>query len=125
MTNEDSTALLHLQWATQALALNGVDQLALFPEEVDRPFELVDDFDNWLRASRWRTWLLISSAQLSALQQVQDALDLLARTEFTEDAVLNSASWASLRLLARRVLELFDWPCTRPPRGRSAYVPAG
>ena len=125
MTDEDQAAFLQLQWATQALALDGDVQLALFPEPVDRPFELVDDFDNWFRATRWRTSLSITSEQMSALQELQDALDGLARTEFTEDAVLSSASWTTLRRLAGRALERFGWPRTPPPRGRSTFVPAG
>jgi hypothetical protein len=123
--DEDGAALLQLQWATQALAVDSEQQLALFPDFVDKPFELLDDFDNWLGATRWRTCLSITSDQMSALQAVQDALSALAPSEFTVDAVRSSSAWGSVRLLARRALDRFGWPCTPPPQGRSTYVPAG
>lgn len=125
MNDEDRTAFLHLEWATQALALDGEVQLALFPEFVDRPYELVDDFDNWFGATRWRTSLAISSEQMTGLKELQEAITGLGEEDLTEEAVRNSASWAKVRLVARRVLESFMWPNTSPPSGRSTYVPAG
>jgi hypothetical protein len=125
MTEEDRDALMQLQWATQALALDGDEQLALFPDIVNKPFELVDDFDNWFGATRWRTSVTISSEQMEALQDVQDALTRLEAADFSEESVRSSESWSRVRLVARRVLERFGWPNTRPPQGRSWYVPAG
>ena len=123
--DEDRAAFMQLQWATQALAVDGEQQLGLFPDFVDKPFELVDDFDNWFGATRWRTSLSITPDQMSALEAVQDALSALAPSEFTVEAVRNSTSWAGIRRLARGVLDRFGWACTPPPQGRNTYVPAG
>jgi hypothetical protein len=124
MSDEDQSAFLQLQWATQALAADPEAQLGLFPAFVDKPFELDDDFDNWFRATVWRSSLAISPAQEAALRKLSNALGALPGSEFSENAVRVSAAWKQLRSLARDALECFGWSRELPPRDRAAYVPA-
>jgi hypothetical protein len=124
MSDEDQAAFLQLQWATQALAADPEAQLGLFPAFVDKPFELVDDFDNWFRATVWRTSLGISSAQEASLRKLSDAVGALPTSELSENAVRVSAAWERLRSLARDALECFGWSSELPPHNRAAYVPA-
>jgi hypothetical protein len=124
MNDEDQAALLRLQWATQALAAEPEAQLGLFPVFVDKPFELVDEFDNWFRATVWRTSLAMAPAQVAALNELSDAIGALATSELSEDAVRVSATWERLRSLARDTLSCFGWPSELPPQDRAAYVPA-
>ena len=124
MSDKDQAAFLQLQWATQALAADAEAQLGLFPAFVDQPFELVDDFDNWFRATVWRSSLGISPAQEAALRKLSSALGALPESELSESAVRASAAWEQLRSLARDALECFGWSSELPPHDRAAYVPA-
>lgn len=124
MSDEDQAALLQLQWATQALAADPEAQLGLFPAFVDKPFELVDDFDNWFRATAWRTSLGMSPAQEAALRKLSDALSTLSMSELSEHAVRVSAAWIEVRSLAGDALHRFGWSRETPPHDRTAYVRA-
>ena len=119
---EDQTAFQQLRWAIQALAADADEQLGLFPSFVDKPHELVDDFDNWWRATRWRESLGLSPAQVGALDAVQRLVDALPPVVYTELAVRTDQRWSELRIAARSVARLFGWPPDLPPSGRSAYV---
>jgi hypothetical protein len=121
VTDED--AFEQLRWATQALALDPPQQLALFPEFVDKPFELIDDYDNWYRATSWREAPPISADQRAALATLHDAVSSLPNNLLSQNAVRVATEWSDLRTRARHVLDLFGWSCEPPPTGRAAYVP--
>jgi hypothetical protein len=124
MSDEDQAAFLQLQWATQALAADPEAQLGLFPAFVDKPFELVDEFDNWFRATVWRSSLGISPVQEATLRKLSNALSALPESELSESAVRASAAWEQLRSLARDALKCFGWSSELPPHNRATYVPA-
>lgn len=124
MSDEDEAAFLQLQWATRALAADAEAQLGLFPAFVDTPFELVDEFENWFRATVWRSSLGMSPVQAAALRKLSNALAALPESELSESAVRASPAWEQLRSLARSAIECFRWSSELPPLERSAYVPA-
>src|SRR5690606_6839537 len=105
-----------------ALASDPEAQLRLFPDFVDKPYELVDDFDNWFRATVWRSSLGISSAQMAKLRDLSNAVAALPGTEFSDDAVRHSALWEQLRRLAREASQHCGWSNELPPPDRSVYV---
>ena len=120
---EDRDALQQLRWAVQALAADADEQLRLFPDFVDKPFELVDDFDNWWRGTRWRTGLGFTAEHSAALDQVQRLIDSLPAEAYSEQSVRCDPAWTALRDAAKEALRVLGWPPELPPDGRSAYVP--
>jgi hypothetical protein len=125
MTIDDEGALQQLIWATQALALEPDEQFSLFPDFVDKPFELVDDFMNWYGATRWRTSLGLEAHGLDELRTLYGMVDRLPGEAYTMEAVRGDAAWQAIRMQARQVLKTFGWGHQLPPSGRSVYVPSG
>ena len=111
-----------LRWAVQALAATADDQLSLFPDFVDKPFELVDDFDNWWQATRWRTGYGLIPEEIAALDAVQRVVDALPREAYTEEALRSDQAWAEVRAVAQNALRALAWPSELPPRDSSVQA---
>ena len=129
---EDDThrgARNQFRWSLQALACKREDQIALFPDFVDKPYELVCDYDNWSQVARSSFAGLFSDDQLRALQAIDVRIETMSRggTDFdealwNEDALGTRSEWEELRSLSKSALALFEWPIDKPPSGRSMYV---
>jgi hypothetical protein len=120
------------RWSLQALACEADDQLTLFPDFVDKPYELVSDYDNWSKVARSHFAGLFSDDQLAALASIDIRIDAMSRggidfeeTLWYEDALDTRPEWEELRSLAKSALACFDWPTEKPPWGRSLYARGG
>jgi len=129
---EDDTrrgARNQFRWSLQALACEPDDQLALFPDFVCKPYELVSDYDHWSNVARSFFAGLFSDDQLTALQAIDVRIDTMSRggtdfeeTLWNEDAMATRSEWEELRSLSKSALASFDWPTEKPPWGRSLYA---
>ncbi len=106
--------MMQLEKAVRVAALPACQQINSFPPNVDIPFEIADDFDNWCR------WVLggkdapeLTNEQRSCLIALNRRLDEMSGEEnadlWTEDALRCRPEWEEVREDARRILELFGW----------------
>jgi hypothetical protein len=122
MTVDDAAAFQQLQWAVQALAAEPEEQLSLFPSFVEKPAELIDDYDNWYGGTKWRPAPWMSAEQREALARLHHVATAIPVSDYSEFAVREGCSWQHLRAVARSTLEALGWPRLLPPSERSAYV---
>ena len=120
--NEDEAALLHLRWAVQALAADGSDQVRLHPELACVSCELLSDFENWHRATAWRSALGLTEEQRLALQAIATYINGMEATPCFTSEPLSRADWSRLRGLAIGCLRRFKWKQELPPIERNVYV---
>ncbi|MDA0934956.1 MAG: hypothetical protein O3C51_16020 [Planctomycetota bacterium] len=121
---EDRDALQQSRWAVQASAADAEEQLPLFPDFVDKPFELVDDFDNRWRGAGCRTELGLTAEQSAALDQVQRLIDSLSAEGHSEQSVRCDHAWTALRDAAKEALRVQGWPPELPQMGVVPMFPA-
>jgi hypothetical protein len=121
-SEEDLSALKDLEWATQALAMESEIQLTLFPDFADKAFELLDDYDNWYNATKFRENLPISKIQAKALSDINELIVKLPNNLVCEESMKNDKAWVELRNLARKGLEILGWPFEPPPANRGTYI---
>ena len=117
------------RWSLQALACEHDDQVTLFPDFVDKPYELVSDFCHWSRVARSTFAGLFSDDQLRVLQAIDVRIETMSRggIDFDEklwnvDSLGKRCEWEELRSLSKAALACFDWPAKKPPWGRSLYA---
>ena len=106
--------MIQLERSVRVAALPAYRQIESFPPNVDIPFEIADDFDNWCR------WALagvdapqLTNEQRSALIGLNKRLDEMSGQEheelWTEDALRCRPEWDEVRDEARKILDLFGW----------------
>jgi hypothetical protein len=121
---ETDAALLQLKWAVQALAADPTDQMQLHPKLACTSCELMNDFDNWYGATRWRPDIGWTETQHSALTSIAEYVGSMDATPCFDNGPLHSrADWARLRELARQCLNVLNWGQELPPTARNVFVP--
>ncbi len=100
-------ALEQLKWSVQALAADAETQQRLFPVYACTMDELVLDFDNWFKATRWRDDLAISSDQSQALESIDRLIESMSREAFADGALQTHHDWQTLRAAAAKALRAF------------------
>ncbi len=103
-----------LEQAVRVASFPAYRQFECFPPNVDIPFEIADDFDNWSR------WALegscppqLTDEQRAALVALEEWFADMSGEEhaelWTEDALRCRPQWDAVRQQARKILDLFGW----------------
>ena len=122
----DAAMIQRLIESLQALAAPADVQLSRFPDFVVKGEELALDFDDAFMLVRDCPQLLLTSAQLDALVEIDRALAAISGARhaelWTEAALRESARWDAVRTLARAALITLNTPVQDPDPPRTVYV---
>lgn len=113
----------HLRHSLQRLAQPPAAQVALFPSFAVVGDELALSFDDALRSFR-ASAPEASPAQLASLEQLDDCLNELSRSQdeafwIEPMALAVDPGWQRVRGLAQAALDAFHWPMQAPERDGS------
>lgn len=119
MTDDDtqrSWQFRQFRRSLQDLAGAGSDQLALFPDRVEKPDELAWAFEHWATIVRGADESELSATEADAVEALQAKLKTMSRdgAEFgadlwTDSALRSSEQWLEVRQLATAALAAFGW----------------
>lgn len=102
-----------LRRSVQQLALPAEQQLSRL-QGFEVAFEVADDFGNWCGWALADNTIVLTNEQRNRLEALNVRLNKMSGEHnvelWTDDALLSHSEWETVRIDARKVLELFEWP---------------
>ena len=109
MSVSPESAIKCLKYSVQVLASNAQTQLSLYPDFTDKAFEIIDDFDNWYNATKWRDDIGLTTARSYALEKLYKSIECMNTDRIEEEHVASGKDWEELRILAKACLSVWGW----------------